>query len=225
MAFIPARGGSKGVRRKNLAHVGGISLVGRAIRLAASISRIDEVVVSSDDGDVLAEAHVHGAIADRRSPTLARDDSPTLDVVREYLDRRRSVEVLIVLQPTSPFRDPVDVETCIDRLATASSAATVAALEHPVEWTFEICPRGRLKPLISWDSFADRRQGTLQYFRLNGAVYAVLSDRIRSGHALVDEETAAVVMPADRSLDIDTQHDLEFARLLFDRFPKEPEAT
>ena len=181
------------------------------------IGRIDEVVVSSDDEEILAEARAHGATTDHRSRELAADDTPTVAVLREYLERRPSVEALVLLQPTSPFRDPDDVEACLTRLEDATSVVTVTALEHPPEWSFRIGPGGHLEPLIGWDAMVGRRQEAPPTFRLNGAVYAVRADRLRAGHGLVGEETVAVVMPADRSLDIDTELDLEFARLLFDR--------
>ena len=187
--------------------------------MAIGISRINEVVVSSDDEDILAEARAHGATTDRRSRELAADDTPTVAVLREYLERRSSVEALVLLQPTSPFRDPVDVEACLARLEDATSVVTVTALEHPPEWSFRIGSGGHLKPLIGWDAMVGRRQNAPTAFRLNGAVYAVRADRLRSGQGLVDSETVAVVMPADRSVDIDTDLDLEFARLLFDRGP------
>lgn len=217
IAFIPARGGSKGLPRKNLARVGDVSLVGRAVRLALGISRINEVVVSSDDEEILAEARTHGAMIDRRSQELSADETPTVAVLREYVDRRPSLEALVLLQPTTPFRQADDVEACLNRLETATSVVTVAALEHPPEWSFRIGAGDHLEPLSGWDALVGRRQDAPPSFRLNGAVYAVRADRLRSGHGLVDDETVAVVMPADRSVDIDSELDLEFARLLFDR--------
>lgn len=181
------------------------------------ITRIDEVVVSSDDEEILAEARAYGATTDRRSRELAADDTPTVTVLREYLERRPSVEALVLLQPTSPFRDQEDVEACLTRLKDATSVVTVTALEHPPEWSFRIGHGDHLEPLMGWAAMVGRRQEALPAFHLNGAVYAVRTHRLRSGHGLVDEETVAVVMPATRSLDIDTELDLEFARLLFDR--------
>lgn len=185
--------------------------------MALGISRIDDVVVSSEDEEILAEARAHGATTDRRSPELAADDTPTAEVLREYLDRRPSVEALVLLQPTSPFRDPADVEACLARLENAPSVVTVTALEHPPEWSFRIRAEDHLEPLKGWDALVGRRQDAPPSFRLNGAVYAVRANRLRCGHGLVDDETVAVVMPAGRSVDIDTELDLEFARLLFDR--------
>ena len=217
MAFIPARGGSKGVPRKNLAVIGGVSLVGRAVRLADQIPRIDEVVVSSDDEDILQEARAHGATIERRTSTLAKDDTPTLDVLRDYLERHPAVDVIVLLQPTSPLRTAADVTASLDRLAEADSVVTVTALEHPAEWTFAIGEDARLEPLNGWDAVVGRRQDAPKRYRLNGAVYAVKAAHIRSGGRLVDRQTVAVVMPGVRSLDIDTELDLALAQLLLER--------
>jgi CMP-N,N'-diacetyllegionaminic acid synthase len=217
VAFIPARGGSKGVPRKNLAVIGGVSLVGRAVRLADRIPMIDEVVVSSDDEDILQEARAHGATIERRPSTLAKDDTPTLDVLVDYLDRHPAVDVIVLLQPTSPLRTAGDVTASLNRLAEAASVVTVTALEHPPEWTFVVGEDGRLEPLNGWDALVGRRQDAPERFRLNGAVYAVKADHLRSGGRLVDRQTVAVVMPGVRSLDIDSEFDLEVARLLVER--------
>jgi CMP-N,N'-diacetyllegionaminic acid synthase len=217
VAFIPARGGSKGIPRKNLAVIGGVSLVGRAIRLANRIPMIDEVVVSSDDEDILQEARAHGATIERRLATLAEDDTPTLDVLLDYLDRHPAVDVIVLLQPTSPLRTAADVTASLDRLAEADSVVTVTALEHPPEWTFAVGEDGRLEPVNGWDALVGRRQEAPKRFRLNGAVYAVKADHLRSGGRLVDPQTVAVVMPEVRSLDIDSKFDLEVARLLVEQ--------
>ena len=217
IAFIPARGGSKTLPRKNLAEIGGVSLVGRAVRLAQSVDAIDVVVVSSDDEEVLDEARSHGATADTRPAGLARDDTPTLEVAREYLARDPSVETVVVLQPTSPLRAAEDVRACLARLTDATSAVTVTAVEHPPEWTFRLGAGDRLEPLHGWGAVVDRRQDAAATFRLNGAVYAVKAARLRAGHGILGHETVAVVMPRERSIDIDDELDLALARMVFRR--------
>jgi CMP-N,N'-diacetyllegionaminic acid synthase len=197
--------------------LGGVSLVGRAVRLAQRVAVIDEVVVSSDDDDVLQEAQSHGATADRRLPQLAQDDTPTLDVVRDFLRRHSAVDVIVLLQPTSPLRIAADVTACVSRLGEAVSVVTVTPVEHPPEWIFAVGEDGRLQPFGGWDALVGRRQDAPTRFRLNGAVYAVKADHVRTGGGLVDRQTLAVVMPAERSLDIDTPLDLEVARLLLEQ--------
>jgi CMP-N,N'-diacetyllegionaminic acid synthase len=185
--------------------------------LANRIAAIDEVVVSSDDEEVLREARTHGATAERRQPELATDDAPTLDVLRDYLDRHTAVDAVVLLQPTSPLRTAFDITACLDRLEDADSVVTVTALEHPPEWTFVVKADGHLAPMCGWDALIERRQEAPERFRLNGAVYAVKADHVRSGGRIVDPQSIAVVMPDDRSLDIDNELDLEVARLRLER--------
>jgi CMP-N,N'-diacetyllegionaminic acid synthase len=219
VAFIPARGGSKGLPGKNLAHVGGMSLVARAITLARGISEIAEVIVSSDDPAILREARRYDAVCDHRPSELARDESSTREVVLEYLERRPDIDRLVLLQPTSPLRDESDVRRCLAALASADSVATVTPCEHPPEWTFRMDEQGGLRPLLGWGGVR-RRQDARPTFRLNGAVYAIECDVLRHGGDLVSEGTFAVVMPPERSVDIDVELDLWIARLLLERPPR-----
>jgi CMP-N,N'-diacetyllegionaminic acid synthase len=192
-------------------------LVARAVRVALDIPDIDEVVVSSDDEDVLAEARACGAVPERRPDALAQDDTPTLEVVQDFLARRPEVEALVLLQPTSPLRATTDVQTCLDVLTTADSVATVTGCEHPPEWSFRLTEEGRLHPVLGWDAVTARRQDAAPAYRLNGAVYAVRAQRIRDGAGLVGPDTTAVVMPLERSIDVDDELDLALASLVADR--------
>ena len=97
LALVPARGGSKGLPGKNLALVGGRTLVARAVEAALAVARIDEVAVSSDDAAILAEARRAGATPLHRPAALAGDEATTIDLVRAVLAERDDVDVLVVL--------------------------------------------------------------------------------------------------------------------------------
>lgn len=213
VALVPARGGSRGLPGKNLAEVAGRSLVGRAVDVARAVSAISEVVVSSDDDAILAEGARAGAVPLRRPAALAADDTPTLAVVADFLAGRADVDVLVVLQPTSPLRLPSDVAACLDALSPAPAAVTVAPAAHPAEWLLR-AGRGRLDPLLGWERLAARRQDAAPVFTLNGAVYAARAAHLRAGGPLVGPETVAVPMPAERSVDVDDAVGLALARLL-----------
>ncbi|HEY8340090.1 MAG TPA: acylneuraminate cytidylyltransferase family protein [Egibacteraceae bacterium] len=214
LALVPARGGSKGLPGKNLALVGGRTLVARAVEAALAVARIDEVAVSSDDAAILAEARRAGATPLHRPAALAGDEATTIDLVRAVLAERDDVDVLVVLQPTSPLREPVDVERCLDALTQAPAAATVCALNHPPSWLLRIDERGALEPLGGWDDVVRRRQDAAPVYALNGAVYAARAAHLRAGGELVGPLTAAVVMPPERSVDVDDALDLQLARVL-----------
>jgi len=212
VALIPARGGSRGVPRKNLARVGGKSLIQRAIEVAMEVRQIDEVIVSSDCDEILQEAQRFGASVVRRPGNLADDDAQTSAVVEHFLSHHLGVSLLVLLQPTSPLREPQDVEACLAALAYAPAAATIVAVAHPAEWMFGLAPGGALRPLIgNWETLPSRRQDARSCYQLNGAVYAARVAHLRAGRPLVGAATVGIPMPVARSIDIDTPHDLAFA--------------
>jgi sugar O-acyltransferase (sialic acid O-acetyltransferase NeuD family) len=214
VALIPARGGSRGLAGKNLAPVRGRSLVARAVEVARAVSGIDAVVVSSDDDAILEEGRRAGATVTRRPAELATDEATTDAVVRHFLTERPDVDVLVLLQPTSPLREPQDVRRCLDALAAVPTAATVAPAGHPAEWLFRLTDGSLLEPLLGWDRLVGRRQDAEPAYALNGAVYAARADHLRAGGKLVGPDTVAVPMPAERSVDVDDRIGLALASVL-----------
>lgn len=171
-------------------------------------------MVSSDDETILEEGRASGATVDVREARLAADETPTIDVLGDYLDRHPEVEAVVLLQPTSPLRAVADVRACLEGLDRADRVVTVTPVEHPPNWTFRLTASGGLDPVLGWEAVASRRQDATPTYRLNGAVYAVRAEVVRGGGSLVAPESAVVVMPPERSIDIDGAFDLEFARLL-----------
>ncbi|HEU5149621.1 MAG TPA: acylneuraminate cytidylyltransferase family protein [Iamia sp.] len=211
LALVPARGGSARIPGKNLKTIGGRSLVRLAVDIGLAVAQIDEVIVSSDAPEILAEGRSAGATVDHRSAALARPDTESRDVIDELLARRSDVDVLVLLQPTSPLRTPADVVACLDALAYHPTAATVTRTDHPSAWTRIVSEEGRLLPAVPADC---RMPPAGPEVRLNGAVYTARASHIRAGGDLVGEHTAAVMMPRARSVDIDRPFDLHLARLL-----------
>lgn len=214
LALIPARGGSKGLPGKNLERIEGRSLVARAVDVAVAVDAIDAVVVSSDDDAILDEAHRAGAEASRRPPELATDHAVTIDVVLHELARRPEVGTVVLLQPTSPLRTVDDVRACLAVHEPAHPVVTVTALGHPPSWTFRLDGSGGLQPLAGWEELAPRRQDDAEHYRLNGAVYVASRDHLAQHRSFVGPATRGVVMPGERSVDVDSRVDLALARLL-----------
>lgn len=219
VAFVPARGGSKGLPGKNLAEILGVPLVGRAVQAALGAG-IDATVVSSDDDDILMAGSRYGAQPLRRPDRLATDDTRSLDVIADFVRSRPDVSTLVVLQPTSPLRRPIDIYRTIKALEQSggASAVTVAPAGHPAEWLMLRDDGGQLTPVLGWKRVVRRRQDSPVTYQLNGAVYAVRASHIRSGGDLVGADTVGVVMPADRSVDIDDQAGLAIARASAERW-------
>jgi N-acylneuraminate cytidylyltransferase len=180
LALIPARGGSVRLPGKNLEQIGGRTLVEIAVRSGLAVANVDEVVVSSDSPEILADGLRAGATVEKREPALALSETTSREVIDDVLSRRPDVDVLILLQPTSPLRAPRDVTACLETLLRHPTAATVTTTDYPSAWTRTISPEGHLLP----------------------------------GGELIDERTAAVLMPRSRSIDVDDAFDLHLARLL-----------
>ncbi|NHC14603.1 cytidylyltransferase domain-containing protein [Motilibacter deserti] len=214
VAVVPARGGSRGLPGKNLRHVGGRTLVERAVAAGLGAQGVDEVVVSSDDEEILAAGERAGATALRRPAELATDEASTVDVVRDVAAERPDAEAFVVLQPTSPLRTPADVEACLRAMARAGCAITVVAQEHPWEWGLRLDEASALTPVTGWEDLRRRRQELALTYRPNGAVYAVTRAWLCERGTLSGPGAAGVPMPAERSVDIDTAADLALAEAL-----------
>lgn len=213
-ALIPARGGSKGLHRKNLQQVGGMSLVARSIAVARSLTSISQIVVSSDDSETLEEASRYGAHTRERPPHIAEDATPMRAVIDDFLDSHDSIDIVVLLQPTSPLRSAEDIRRCLVALEGASVAVTVNKTAHPRGWLFDVDDQGHLEPIFGWTNVPTRRQEVPATYELNGAVYAARTSHLAGGGQILGPETVGIEIPATRAIDVDTQTDLEIARLL-----------
>jgi CMP-N-acetylneuraminic acid synthetase len=211
VALVPARGGSKGIPRKNLAVVGGMSLLARSIACARDARSITRTIVSTDDDEIAAASE--GAEVLRRPAALAADDTSMLDVVRHALSELETVDVLVLLQPTSPLRRSEHVDACADLLLSSNADSVVSVVEVPHRFepgSLMALDDGRLVPL---GSAASRRQDKPTLYARNGP--AVLALRpARLGDDLYAGDCHAYVMDEASSLDVDTPYDLRLAELL-----------
>lgn len=215
IALIPARGGSKGIPRKNIAPIAGRPLIAWTIA-AALAARVDAVVVSTDDAEIAEIARQTGAdVPFLRPAALAQDDTPGLDPVLHALDELPGYDVVMLLQPTSPLRGTSDIDAALE-LKTVTGAASVVSVSeaatHPY-WTYAIAEDGRMSPLIDVAKVM-RRQDLPIVHALNGALYVADADWLRRGRRFVDADTRAYVMPQERSVDIDTPFDWLVAEAL-----------
>ncbi len=220
LAVIPARGGSKGIPRKNVRPLCGKPLIGYSIEAGRSSTLIDTVVVSTEDEQIAEISTQYGAEVIKRPPQLARDHTPSLPVLQHVIryladaDNLRP-EVIVLLQPTSPLRTAADVDTAIRMFLDrgCDSVVSVCEVEHPLEWMYTISS-DRLEPVVTGGDRVARRQDALRVYRLNGAVYVTSRDAIMNESRLLGSDTRAYIMPLERSIDIDTEIDLKLAELL-----------
>jgi CMP-N,N'-diacetyllegionaminic acid synthase len=223
LGIVPARAGSKRVPGKNRRDLGGRPLVRWAIDAAVSATALTTVAVSSDDDAILAIAESCGVVALRRPDELANDESPAIDYVRHALDELDDPEApfdaVAIVQPSSPLTQGDDIDRCVELLGSsgADSTVTVVVVEHalhPVK--FKALDGDRLVPyLVAEEGRMAAHQLDEVYVR-NGSVYVCRRRTIDAGD-LLGADSRAVVMPRERSIDINDELDLEFARFLLER--------
>lgn len=215
-ALIPARGGSKGIPRKNIKSIAGKPLIAWTIEAALRARGIAAVIVSTDDEEIADVARNAGAeVPFLRPPELAKDDTSGVAPVLHALGLLPQYDNVLLLQPTSPMRSSSDIEACLALAAERLATSVVSVCEpdsHPL-WTYRICADGHMHRLLG-DDVPTRRQDLPIVGALNGAMYFANADWLRKTGTLVHADTLAYMMPRERSVDIDTPFDWKFAELL-----------
>ena len=214
LAVIPARGGSKGIPRKNIRLLAGRPLIVWTIDAARAAPGIDRIVVSTDDAEIADVARAAGAdVPFMRPEALAQDTTPGLDPVLHALAEVPGHATVVLLQPTSPLRTAADIGACLALAARAPSVVSLReARDHP--WlTYAPGEGGHLRPLHDGPPPA-RRQDLPVALALNGAVYVADVAWLTHGRRFVGPETLGHVMPPERSVDIDTPFDWTVAEAL-----------
>jgi N-acylneuraminate cytidylyltransferase len=210
------------VPRKNLCEVGGVPLVERAVHVGLAATRVDRVIVTTDDDEIADCARAAGGEVVMRPPALAADDTPTLPVLGFVLDRLAETgwdaDVVVLLEPTSPFRTPAVVDACIAKLddPRAGSAVTVTQLERNPYNIFAVEGDRAERFIRAPEGAFTRRQQFAHLKRVNGCVYAARASSIRDGRLIVEPVRVVEMLAAD-SINIDTLIDLELARIVAGR--------
>lgn len=222
LAIIPARGGSKGVPRKNIRPLSGKPLIAYTIEAAAGAQLLDRTVLSTEDTKIAAIAKKHGAeVPFMRPPELAKDESfaePVMEHALGWLEEHEGYvpDYLLLLQPTSPLRTSQDIDNCIN-LALEKDAVGVVSIcpvKHHPYLIKRLDEEGHIESFSPLDQMWRRRQDFPPAYGLTGAIYLVRREILLEQHALFHERTYAYIMPPERSLDIDTLWDFTLAELI-----------
>lgn len=224
LAVIPARGGSKSIPRKNLCKIDGISLVGRAARIAVSIPWIDKAIISTDDQEIADEGMRYGLeVPFLRPVELAADLSNSIDMWKhawltseEHYSMRFDISIL--MEPTSPLRRIEDIEKTVSALLDGDNQAAATISPAPAHFTPHKCltldNNGYIGFYLKDGAKFSIRQKIPSYYFRNGVCYAVKRETIVDKGQILDENCMAVVI--DRPLvNIDEPFDLELAEFLF----------
>lgn len=222
LAVIPARGGSKGIPRKNIQMLLGRPLIAYSIIAALRSQTVQQTVVSTDDEVIARIARHFGAeVPFLRPPCLSTDTASTTSVLRHAVrflsDKKEKPDDMIVcLQPTSPLRSANDIDQavllCLQ--AGADSVVSLCPAEHHPYWMKKVVG-DRVYPLMEVDDEQyPRRQDLPPAYQLNGAIYVTRRKILLEEERLLGANTLAYIMPRERSIDIDTPFDLKLAELI-----------
>ena len=211
--LIPARGGSKGIPRKNLREVGGVPLVARSIAAAQEANVSDAIFVSTDDSEIAALALSCGAGVIERPAELSLDASSSEDAISHFLDiTKTETGTLIMIQPTSAFVTGEDLRALASICQSFDSALTVTP-SHSFLW--RSARDGSLTSVNHDSSTRLRRQDLANYeFVENGAAYGMSVDGFRRYRHRFFGRIGFVEMPRIRSFEIDSPEDLDLAKLI-----------
>lgn len=223
LGLIPARGGSKGVPRKNVRLLGGKPLIGYTIDAARKAGRLDRVVVSTEDAEIASVSKSLGAeVPFLRPASLAQDDSPMLPVVKHALEaviaNGWAPDAVCLLQPTFPFRRPEDVDACIELLESRAADCVISVHRVPAHfnphWVYFERPDGSLELSTGESEPIPRRQALPPAFHRSGAVYVSRVATITEHGSLYGSRVVGHETPTESSCNIDTMDDWARAEAL-----------
>lgn len=224
LGIIPARGGSKGVERKNIKSLAGRPLIAHTIEAASNADELDRVIVTTDDPEIRRVAQKHGADAPFLRPQeLATDEAPMAPVVEHavsYLEDEEdyTCSAAVLLQPTAPLRNANHIDQAIDRHRDSSVTTVISTVEdHSYRWR----PQEDGAEQLNYTGEVSRRQDKTSEYVENGAIYIVDIEQFLAHGDLRGGTVGLFEMSRRRSIDIDTEFDLWLAEQFVEHFDGE----
>lgn len=222
LGLIPARGGSKGVPKKNIKLLGKMPLIEYTINSAKESIFLTDVIVSTDDEEIAIAAEVCGCKPPFVRPAeFAQDHSTSLEVVLHAIQFFESQNIffdaICLLQPTSPFREKGFIDTAIEKFIATKADCLISVLPIPHEynphWAFEEAEKGLLKIATGESQIISRRQELPKAFHRDGSVYISKTDVIKKG-SFYGNSIAYIESNPQFYVNIDTMKDWEAAEKL-----------
>lgn len=210
LTIIPARGGSKGIKNKNIKKLLGKSLINWTIESALKSKYVERVIVSTDNKKISNYAKKSGVeVPFLRPSKLSNDKAKSIDLVLHAIKKIPGYEWILLLQPTSPLRTSKDIDN-VFKLCVKKKALSVASIcsvnQHPHKM-FTINKSLYLKSLIKKKAINEIRQDLPKTYITNGALYLVNISWLKKRKKFIDSDTIGYEMPAEKSVDIDTLSD------------------
>jgi len=202
LAIIPARGGSKGIPRKNIKLLAGKPLIAYTIQTALRSKHLDRVVVSTDDKEIAEISKRYGAEVAIRPPELSGDKANKRDIVFDCL---KGEDIVIVLQPTSPLRTTDDIDKAIELFTKNKCESVISVCESNPYWSFKI--KKYLEPVLGFEYFEINRQDLPKAYITIGAIFISATKTLDDYNGFFTNKMLPYIMPLERSIDIDTEFD------------------
>ena len=223
LAVIPARGGSKGIPKKNIQLIEGKPLIQYTIEEALKSKYIDRIIVSTDNVEIAEISKKGGAqVPFLRPKHLATDDSKVIDTIIHVIEELNrigcSYDYVVLLQPTSPLRKHWHIDEAIEKIVNENERGLVSVSEvkdHPI-LIRRMDEQGKLRNLLHMESTI-RRQDLPKYYKVNGAIYINKIDEQLNHTTSLNDNKLPYIMDQIYDLDIDTPLDLEFFKWLVNR--------
>lgn len=222
MGIIPARKSSKGIHNKNIKPLLSKPLIVYTIEAALKSKVFDRIVVSTDSFKIKKVSQKYGAeVPFLRPKNLAGDNTPMISVLRhalKFLEQKERFypDVVVLLQPTSPLRKPIHIKKALEKFlkSKADSVVTICEAEFSPYWMKRLL-KDRVIPFIeNKKRVYTRRQDLPKVYRLNGAIYIAKRNIIMEENSILGEDTRAIIMNQEDSIDIDTEIDFKLAELI-----------
>lgn len=224
LGFIPARGGSKGIPRKNIIDLAGKPLIDYTYEAAEKSKYLTRIVLSTDSAEIAQTTVNHNRIeAIRRPDVLAQDNTTTADVIHYLLQQLKeedyTPDYIVILQPTSPLRSAEDIDNCLQILlenAEIDSVVSVRAVPHNfIPEKLMKLESGLLYPIRNNMKEYTTRQSLPNYYARNGAaIYAFKTSVFLQTNSYYGTKCYPYIMEEERSVDIDTKYDLWLAEMI-----------
>lgn len=233
LALVPARGGSKGIPGKNIREFAGKPLIAHSIEAGLNCPLVSRTVVSTDDERIATVAQAHGAQVIRRPDELATDTALVIDAIRHTVDTVESagerIDVVMLLEPTSPFRRPQDIEDCLQAVMSGQAQSAATYTQAPISpnrlWRID---GATVEPFIQGAVPWLPRQQQPVAFELTGQIYAISVKALKANPSAISTLIGSifpVVVPKETALDIDTELDFVTGEKIMQHFMTPSAAT
>jgi CMP-N,N'-diacetyllegionaminic acid synthase len=223
LCTICARGGSKGVKNKNIKNLNGKPLIAYTIEQARASGLFEHIVISTDSDEISNISKEFGAeVFFKRSPEMASDTAGKLDVIRDAFIRsedfyNEKFDYLIDLDATAPLRDVQDIINSFKQFLEENNDNLITAMpsrRSPYFNLVEVDKDGKIALSKKLDSAIVRRQDAPKSYDMNASIYIWKRETVLNENSIFLEKTGLYVMPEERSIDIDTELDFQFVEFM-----------